>query len=258
MKKTLIAITALSGVAMAATNTAAIDLTDTALKSYWNFTDNNKDTLTLITWGNEFPTLVTGEGYAKLQATNDHPYTQAAGLKVADGFTISFDIKDVTKAGTILSMTTGGMNQDWRSMSITLAATEDNAGYVASAQFHGQKNNAVTTTLTLSDWTTLTLVGDNSGTGSAPYTFNFYVDGELIGSDHVDGAANFAASNTINNLQIGYYGDSTKGAYTSVDNILIYGRALSAKEVKALVPEPATATLSLLALAGLAARRRRR
>lgn len=35
--------------------------------------------------------------------------------------------------------------------------------------------------------------------------------------------------------------------------------ALTASEVKALtVPEPATATLSLLALAGLAARRRRK
>ena len=44
-----------------------------------------------------------------------------------------------------------------------------------------------------------------------------------------------------------------------IDNLYVWNRALGTTEVKALVvPEPATATLSLLALCGLAARRRRK
>lgn len=46
------------------------------------------------------------------------------------------------------------------------------------------------------------------------------------------------------------------------ENVVVWNRALDAVEVQSLVvravPEPATATLSLLALAGLAARRRRK
>jgi hypothetical protein len=60
---------------------------------------------------------------------------------------------------------------------------------------------------------------------------------------------------------------NTDGVYTYVDNAFVYNgswtsedlRTVTNTNLKALiVPEPTTATLSLLALAGLAARRRRK
>lgn len=82
-----------------------------------------------------------------------------------------------------------------------------------------------------------------------------YKDGASIKS-FTDGAGTlemitFASAN-------GTYNTAT----VSYDNIALWNRALSAGEVASLstltIPEPTTATLSLLALAGLAARRRRK
>ena len=51
----------------------------------------------------------------------------------------------------------------------------------------------------------------------------------------------------------------SEGETVDFDNITFWNKALSDSEVSGLViPEPTTATLSLLALAGLAARRRRK
>ena len=54
------------------------------------------------------------------------------------------------------------------------------------------------------------------------------------------------------------FGGERGYATVTLDDIGVWNRALSAEEVASLpIPEPTTATLSLLALAGLAARRRR-
>lgn len=251
MKKTLIALLAISSVAMAATK-ADIDTTDTSLVSYWNFAEGNADTKKVISW-NELPTLQPG-GYAI-----GHPYTSNAALKAADGFTVSFDVKDITQVGTILSMTNGNMGQPWRSISLTLTSSEDPAGTTATAKFHGAPETAVVSSvLDFSDWTTLTLVGSANG---STLTLDFYVDGNSLGSSVTEGATNITGGNVINNLQFGYYGNANNHATASLDNILIYRRALNATEVKGLiannVPEPTTGTLSLLALAGLCIRRRK-
>ncbi len=252
MKKTLIALLALGSVAMAATR-SDIDTTDTNLKSYFDFTSSNTPTKTEgINWS-ELPTWQEG-GYAI-----GTPYTQNAGLKAADGFTVSLDVKDITKVGTIISMTNGNMGQVWRSISVTLSPVQDVTGYyTASAQFLAKPETAmVSSALTFSDWTTLTLVGSAEGT---TLTLDFYIDGNKLGSSVTEGATNITGSNVINNLQFGYYGNGANHATASIDNILVYNKALTATEVGALidrVPEPTTGTLSLLALAGLCIRRRK-
>jgi len=90
---------------------------------------------------------------------------------------------------------------------------------------------------------------------------------------YIDGSEEMSNSNFINNtvvagtdLSIGVavsifgnapYTDCNVGYYRgSLDDVLIYSRALTQSEIKQLVPEPAT--LSLLALGGLAVIRRRR
>lgn len=230
-----------------------VDMTDSTLKAYWNF-DTTSNPIVGSGWS-ELP-VWNSEGYGVSTANNKHPYTTGAGLKANTGFTVSFDI-NAAQNGTLLSMSNGGMNQAWRSISITLNNN------VVSAQFLGTPNTAVTETLTATqladEWTTLTLVGSVKAEATSTLVLDFYINGNLIGTSTTENATNITGSNVINNMQFGYYGNSTMSASTNFDNILIYSKALTADEVKALViPEPATATLSLLALAGLAARRRRK
>lgn len=266
MKKTIITLLALSCVSMGAT-IGEIDTTDTTLKAYWDFASSSAPTVGSANDWLELPTW-NAAGYGECTYTTSteppistHPYTTVAGLKVDNGFTVSFDINDAG-AGTLLSMTSGGgMGALWRSVSVTLAASTETPGAsIISAQFLGDTSTAVSKTLTLSDtdWTTLTLVGSVDSTVTTTIVLDFYIDGEHVGTSSTANAANFT-SETINRMQFGHLGEPTSSATTNIDNILVYGRALSATEVKALtVPEPATATLSLLALAGLAARRRRK
>lgn len=111
---------------------------------------------------------------------------------------------------------------------------------------------------------TLTLVFDATGTSN---TLTAYVDGtansDSITFTYAEGAT---ASTALTGFQFGAaFGDQRASNSVTLDNIAVWNRALSAAEVASLpltvapaVPEPTTATLSLLALAGLAARRRRK
>ncbi len=96
---------------------------------------------------------------------------------------------------------------------------------------------------------TLTLVSDAKEEGG---TFTVYIDGEEAGT--------WDNWNPDGSLAQVTFGGGTRNIDGTVviDNLTIWNKALSGSEVKSLiVPEPTTATLSLLALAGLAARRRR-
>ncbi len=74
---------------------------------------------------------------------------------------------------------------------------------------------------------------------------------------------NTIAAQEISRLTLDGWSGSSNNGKTALDlsSLAIYEGAMSATKVKALynasIPEPATATLSLLALAGLAARRRK-
>ena len=179
----------------------------------------------------------------------------AAGLSASTGFTVSFDVNNISAAGTILSMTTGNMSQAWRSLSIT------HADGVLSAQFHGNTTGAITADISSAletDWTTLTLVGSKGATNNT-LVLDFYVNGNLAGTSSTAGASNFL-NESIDKLQFGYFGTSANSAPMNVDNILIYDKALTAKEVAALIPEPSTfgllAGLGALALVGTRRRRK--
>ena len=261
MKKTIIILLAASGIAAAATQ-GVVNTTDANLKAYWNF-DASANPVVGSGW-NELPTWNSEGKYGDSQTPSTHPYTENAGLKAADGFTVSFDINNAS-SGMLLSMTcTGNMNAPWRNISITMSDE-----YVVSAQFHGTMNQAVTTTLTetqvKNEWTTLTLVGSVDSANASTLILTFYVNGDYAGTSTTPKVTLMTGSNTINNMQFGCFADSSQGAPTNFDNILVYSKALTAEEVGALVkgvsqsvPEPTTSTLSLLALVGLASRRRRK
>ncbi len=195
-------------------------------------------------------------------------------------FTLTFDISKVSAASwnTILSVASEGwayggdggrlqMQADG-SGNLYLYNTANTDAYgnpVKDSQYfggfiHGSESvpssNNISLGLTLSDTqtavTTLTFVAD-----ATAGTFTAYNNGDQVGQ--------WTGWNPTESM-VGFqfakrFGDNGRGNVTSatIDNLTLWNRALSATEVSSLiVPEPATATLSLLALAGLAARRRRK
>ena len=133
------------------------------------------------------------------------------------------------------------------------------AGYPATFCYDGSVNKITTTQV---DGTT-----DNTVLASDVFTyvtvtmaegaFNFYMNGELVATASKTGLMD----GEITSLGLGGWAGGSPNSildYT-LGSLAVYDGAMSAAEVKGLIiPEPATATLSLLALAGLAARRRRR
>ena len=115
-------------------------------------------------------------------------------------------------------------------------------------------NQTLTTGLTASEIsnTTFTIVSDADAK-----TLTLYVNGKQT-SQVTNWVAAEGETLALTGFQFGSnFSDVDKIANAEVSNITVWDKALSSAEVAALVPEPATATLSLLALAGLCARRRR-
>lgn len=252
MKKTLIALMALAGIASAA-SIGYDEMTD-AQKSdvakYWS------DSQTLTSSSDEWANLGTGTS-----------------------FTISFDIANINVSSTestIASFAGSHNANQWDdgkllirlsdSGSLTLFNSHGTSSNSWSEYFDGSTYGEATVSSYTTDLglkakdsftttTTFTLVSD-----TANKTFTIYKNGTQI-----DQWTNWNTDTGLTGLQLGgrFGGGGTKlsGDETVVfDNVTIWNKALSASEVSDIitVPEPTTATLSLLALAGLAARRRRR
>lgn len=116
-------------------------------------------------------------------------------------------------------------------------------------------DNYTTSPLGLTDTVVLTFntgspkANTDPNLGSSCYS-QVYLNGELIGS-----AKGLAHGTSVDTLFINdVFGDAIQSVY-------VHNKMLESQEVKELcrsIPEPTTATLSLLALVGLAARRRHR
>ena len=243
MKKTIITLLALCGVAAAADNAPIeydayilqLNNTSTKITSLTNTRGQiwfNTDAATLSSWMIEFSLDKLNGGNSVLFATN---FGTAGGTNERYGLSVYswFDQTGVT-IGKDNSHFTGAANLTFPSnpkLPVTLRLAYDAVG--DTAYLYCVQTDAITSVATTTGYTlkgsTISGGSDASGLGT------FWTDG---GSD------NF----TI---------------YTVTDMSALAGNADSfAEYVKSKtvpsVPEPTTATLSLLALAGLAARRRRR
>ena len=268
MKKTIIALMSLGSTVFGAT-VGSVDTTDESLLSYFDFSNGNSPTAgSLSGWSESMTWVADGEYATTSQQTC--MYNTGLNFKMVEtgGFTVSFDIKDVTKDGTIFSLlNTNSMTNSngWKALKVDIANNEESGVYSLTSTVGTKSFTAELGSL--NDWTTVTLVVDVESTSypDESANINVYVDGTLAAkTDSPWGLGNFLREQ-ICNTQFGYYGNSGNNGLASYDNVLIYSRALSESEVKSLttvaapaVPEPTTATLSLLALAGLAARRRRK
>ena len=105
-------------------------------------------------------------------------------------------------------------------------------------------------------WSHIALSGTNSG------AYSFYIDGVATSSGTTP--ANFLTDQNNNPLYLGSRGDLFTTLNGGLDEISIWDQALDAGQIDSIfqngvtsVPEPSTALLGTLALAGLAMRRRR-
>ena len=260
MKKTLIALMALAGIASAADLVAE-------WKDFSSLTSGDYS-ISLGNGGSKVEDGILSVSGILKDATVD---LSAAELTIKDGFTVSITLSSVTHIGgnrpdnVFALKTEAGTNgdanhafalsyrNDWPAKPLFFAYS-GGTGNVKEVTDNGNIDQAGYSLPGLMEDTPITLTVTVEST-----TAKLYVDGELAYTGLI--SSNSVLEQEITTLALGSWaGTSGNGRQSeTVYNLAIYNGAMSAAEVKAmLVPEPTTATLSLLALAGLAARRRRK
>ncbi len=217
-------------------------------------------------------------GYAHKMVQNGGTFQRTMDMSFSEGFTLSANIKHAA---------TGSSQNDWNNiftmqigthnLQFQKNATGSNVFSIYGAGVSGDF------TLTPDTWYTFTLVGGMSEINSPTLTFNIYgtstaPDGSyspetaLVKSIDLT-ATDYTADSMITSMTFGNAGggNSLDSASYFYDNFSGYSGHLSIEQQMELVsnmqankittqfiPEPATATMSLLALAGLCMRRRRK
>ena len=247
MKKTLIALLAMTGVAMATTPTkvtTSITLdgtqpTDTRLDMAYNETAAVTVNTTV-----DSVTIYGTDGYGLNTANTSLTLNIQNTLNATNNFKLAQtgDSSTVTVATTITDTELS-----------TLDATGTASRWVVTADIFNNIAAFVT-----NNHIALTL---NGITGYADGGFVFDCNGTYYAAADVTFSGDYATVNTgatALDLADGTLYTTLKVTANSGASVKGIGYVLTKKTASDSVPEPTTATLSLLALAGLAARRRRR
>ncbi len=200
--------------------------------------------------------VVSGNANAMYHTAGLTGNAQSPGRFDSSAFTISLDIKALTlgtQGGSTIFNVNNWNNTNNGGSPIILKKNDQNG---LTLTLDG--NTIINTTESISneDWTTITLTSAKLNVADTNQTLTLYINGEQVGS-----ATGWIASQNIDAIQFGsVLGQGSQAVgHMEVDNISLWNRALSSSEVKSLqVPEPTTASLSLLALSALALRRRRK
>lgn len=274
MKKTLLLLALVAGVANAASITYS-EMSDSlreSLVASYTFTsqgtaDYSAQNFGLKVWdgGAVDGGFTIEDGHAVLGTAYTNPYNLSFDSSAFTGksFTISFDLLSLTANSwqSLLSIYSDNGTSEWdHAMSIR---HNDNSGEMELSTLDGGSDYVTGFGGTHEEHKIGTGITGNSGTVGKTVTFvsdgenrtlTLYIDGVQQGE-----AVTGWDSGVPTGIQFGgtLGGGNGIGA-AAIDNLNIWDRALTASEVTSLIPEPTTATLSLLALAGLVARRRRK
>ena len=266
MKKTIITLTALAGMA------SATEMTD-GLAAWWTF-DNNSSTYVSYTGAkagvntgltnSHFTTTggVDGKGYITsiVDNTRFDFYSDLSAFNIsASSFTLSFKVRGVTADyRDILTLAIDGIDGTLRLQTENPDNGSDVCLYGTSLEV--TDNEAREAIRDEDGWANVIIVGNGT-------TLTLNVNGYTSTVEYTP-----SKDGKVKNFQLGAYwggSNSDRRADADYDDLAIWNRALSDTEVNLLasgavangtrsIPEPTTATLSLLALASLAARRRRK
>ena len=239
MKKTMIALLALSGVAVASITTSSDDITVRGESSLT--IDNAFLTANLTT-----PTHWTDiDNQCKVGSFYFRDYTAADSLSLTFDTTIGLYQLEITHPGTLnLTFNNGAAVYT----SSTTSYTND-GGNANNHVSYGTNRPETTISVSLTDSQMEVLIADKVLTYSLIHTSSAW-NNEKLGSLTLANVSALDAMNFTNKGVISSAADLQEFEYGLINTNS--GMTLVAK-----TPEPATATLSLLALAGLASRRRR-
>ena len=255
MKKTIITLLALAGVAVADTATTTI-FTDLTQDKTITLSDNSS-----IIWSATTDTF-TGSIYSTVSSQQARA-SMSFTLNLTDAATVGStktELVTITKTGydnTIgLWLVDGKISGRWNDGTWDKVTGEGNPG-TASGQVAISSiltNNENVFTLDGDKFIALTLVLDRTCDANNSDNVGMVLydaDGSVVWNCCSLGAAGFTTYDAIK-LNTDYVGNAA-----SITNAVL-SPTDAGTQAAAIVPEPTTATLSLLALAGLAARRRRR
>ncbi len=235
MKKTLIALMALAGVAMAET-------TPTPVLTLSTTTTNTIDLSSYIT-GNAFTVAVTLD------------YDTVKNYLLAD----SGDNQQLINVGTDETLTTGSR------IGMTICYGDNSAirGTWNEATWNNANTSGFQVGMDLGAFDSLSWGSGTVASLVMTYDYNNGTTGVFTIADANGNVLNQIGGAFYQGLRGSNFDPNSLQLHSSVLSASVYNQVMTADQAKSLgasmiIPEPTTATLSLLALAGLAARRRRR
>ena len=216
--------------------------------SYTNYTGG-------VNWGNGNITTTTGfDDTGAFNPSSSNMGTGAIGSAniSAQDFTVSFQFKDIVLSNNTWALrmtTTGGQTLQFEMLSSNPGRIQFYAGGT-NAFYAGSTGNL---SGTVADWQTFTMTSSASGVA-------MYINGTQVMSN-----VKTLNAGTLNFFQLGCNLNGTNVADMKTDDFALWNRALTQEEITFIasnpaskaIPEPATASLSLLGLMALMARRRR-
>ena len=256
MKKTIIALMALAGVACAAYEENllwSMEIVDNSYKFTTGAAYGDGTYTGETKWGSQ--DFTTMPGYVYSDGTKKVSIESATGVKFGDSFTLSMDC---SLTGAVTPPAEGQTAVE----TIHLVQLCETASWQYNVTFNtltgqlgmsgasGMSNVTAYGTYTLADITNITLTMDGDVNEDGIVTV--YVNNQKALQATMSGTNRHNTSNI--NAGFVFLNDrsyQTAGAVGGVSGVRLYNAVIP-------VPEPTTATLSLLALAGLAARRRRK
>lgn len=251
MKKTIITLLALSSISMAAEPALVWDLdfdsTGVVFTSYAEGVTSNLSS-------DEGSTLISDGAITLNNAA--FSFTQTSGnLSYSDEFTLLAKVQMGKAANNYPVIFSLGETTSWNWKPSFYQNNNkfvlDKEGFADVVNEDNKDTGAVGYTIPENGYgNVVTLALQNNGKG----TLTLYVDGVQAGYTTITSANEYSSAKLIKEFKFG----GKLGGSGNMANIILHDAQFVSGLTTQIIPEPTTATLSLLALAGLAARRRRK